>query len=57
MKRAHRSCASLVSLCRRVTVSLCDGTSQRLTVEYHLNQCQAIFGIPNMAPTVDAINR
>jgi hypothetical protein len=37
-------------------VSLC-GTSQRLTVEYHLNQCQAIFGIPNMAPTVDAINR
>ena len=24
--------------------------------QYHLNQCQYIFGIENMRPTVDAIN-
>lgn len=30
--------------------------SQRLTLSYALNQCQAIFGIPNMMPSVTAIN-
>ncbi len=30
---------------------------QRLNMPYMLNQCAAIFGIPNMMPTTIAINK
>ena len=31
--------------------------SARITLQYHLDQCVAIFGIENMTPSTDAINK